>query len=42
MADHHDTPDDEAGNETARGTFFWTMVLAACFVGTVIVYVLLR
>ena len=42
MADSHEVPDDEAGNEAARVTFRWTMITAAGFVAAVLVFVLLR
>ena len=42
MADSHEVRDDEAGNQTARTTFKWTMILAAAFVGVVVAFILLR
>ena len=40
MADSHETPDDEAGNQVARITFLCTVITAAAFIGTVFVFIL--
>ena len=40
MAESHEAPDDDAGNQVARVTFLWTMITAAAFIGTVFVFIL--
>jgi hypothetical protein len=42
MADHREADSDDWGNETAKLTFWFTVAIAAGFVGVVFFYVLLR
>jgi len=41
MADE-ETRDPEAGNRLARGTFIVTMLCAVGFIGSIVVFILLR
>ena len=34
--------DPDAANQVARVTFLWTMILAAGFIGSIVVFILLR
>jgi len=42
MADHGDRPDDDWGNSVAHGTFWFTVILAILFLGSVLAFILLR
>jgi ABC-type uncharacterized transport system permease subunit len=42
MADHGDRPPDDWGDQVAKWTFISTVVLAVLYVGSSMVYVLLR
>jgi hypothetical protein len=42
MAQHREADSDEWGNHIARITFVATLVLAVCFVGTVIFFIIIR
>ena len=39
MADHSDRPTESWGNDVAKWTFILTVILAALYVGAVILYV---
>ncbi|MFN8589724.1 MAG: hypothetical protein U0704_18195 [Candidatus Eisenbacteria bacterium] len=39
MADHSDRPTEDWGNNVAKWTFILTIILAALYVGAVILYV---
>lgn len=37
-----DSRDDQWANKMARGTFKWTLIIAALFIGSVFTFILLR
>jgi hypothetical protein len=42
MAEHREADSDDWGEQWARGTFLWAILLAAGFVGAVVAFVLSR
>ena len=42
MADHGDRPSDDWGNLVAKWTFISSVVLAVLYIGSAVVFVLLR